>query len=60
MLMVLGITAGTAVGSVTYQLIRFGLAEVEWPRVLFTALFTLLVLLLIPREWIVQRRPIEK
>jgi predicted MFS family arabinose efflux permease len=61
MVMALGITAGTAAGSTIYQLVRYGLAEVEWTRVLITALVTLLVLLLIPKEWWIVRRPqIEK
>ena len=48
----MAIALGTGVGTVVYQIARYGIAEVDWARAVFIAAGTLLVLFVIPRRWI--------
>jgi high-affinity Fe2+/Pb2+ permease len=47
-----GVAVGTALGTALYQLIRYGVSEVDWQRAIFVAMFTCLVALLIPKKWV--------
>jgi hypothetical protein len=49
-----GVAVGAAVGTGVYQLVRYGVSEVDWARVLFVAIFTCLFALIIPSKWILR------
>lgn len=55
-LMCIGMAVGSAFGTAIYQLARYGVSEIDWARVLFIAVATLTVLLLVPRKWIERSR----
>jgi predicted MFS family arabinose efflux permease len=50
----IGIAVGTALGTALYQLIRYGVSEVDWARAIFVAVFTCVVALMIPRRWVLR------
>jgi hypothetical protein len=50
----IGVAIGAAVGTGVYQLVRYGVAEADWARVVYVAIFTYLVALLIPKKWILR------
>jgi predicted MFS family arabinose efflux permease len=56
LLMGIGMAVGSALGTALYQLVRYGVSEIDWARALFIAMATFTVLLLVPRKWIERPR----
>ena len=48
----LAMALGIAVGTTAYQVIRYGVSELDAARSFFIALVAFLVLLLVPSRWI--------
>jgi hypothetical protein len=51
-----GMAVGSGSGTAVYQLARYGVAEIDWVRVLFVALATFAVLFLVPPKWLERAR----
>jgi len=51
-----GIGVGFACGTAVYQLLRYGVSEMDWARALFIAAAIFTVLLLVPRKWLERLR----
>ena len=56
LLISIGIAVGAAAGNAIYQLVRNGVSEIDCARVIFIALITFAVLLLVPKAWIAKSR----
>lgn len=52
----LAMAVGIAVGTAAYQVIRYGVSELDVARSLFIALAGFLVLLLVPSRWFEKSR----
>ncbi len=43
---------GVGTGSALYQVMRYGLSDVDWAKAVFIAAFSFLFFLLVPAKWL--------